>query len=145
MNAFHAGPGKKFPKPEIRITADRQQVRFSHIGLWRDVYYLNRGTERRDQFNHTGLPWASPKFSANVMNLGPDQYFVLGDNSMISGDARTWGDPINLPGEALDVPSGIVPGRFLLGKAFFVLAGGIPADRVSAGAGAELWKMRFIH
>ena len=61
-----------------------------------------------------------------------DEYFVLGDNSQISGDARYWDIPINLDAESLHLESGRVPGRFLLGKAFFVYwpAGYRPTEKI---------------
>jgi hypothetical protein len=52
------------------------------------------------------------------MHLGPKEYFVLGDNSQMSLDARSWAEDINLAD--LHVESGRVPDRFMLGKAFFV-------------------------
>jgi signal peptidase I len=146
MQNFREGPGKKLPKPQIRISAERQTARVSHLSLWRDIYYINRG-ERRDQSNRSRTAWASPdRFPENVMNLGADEYFVLGDNSLISGDARTWDDAINLPEERLQVESGRVPGRFLLGKAFFVYwpAGYRPIESAPALA-PNFGDMRFIH
>jgi signal peptidase I len=69
----------------------------------------------------SGILWATPRdFPNQVQQLGPDEYFVMGDNSLVSYDARCWDDPIKLPGEDLVLDAGRVPGRFLLGKAFFV-------------------------
>ena len=97
------------PKPEVRITAAEQACALSHVSLWRDVYYTN-GPEM-------AIRWARP---GKPITLGADEYFVLGDNTVISKDARYWTDPVNLPGEDLTAQAGVVPGRFLLGKAFFV-------------------------
>ena len=90
--------------------------------------------------------WASPNnFPDNVIHLGPGEYFVLGDNSLASLDARMWSDDIELAD--LYVESGRVPDRFMLGKAFFVYwpAGykPIPADRVPAIT-PNFGDMRFI-
>ena len=70
----------------------------------------------------------------------------MGDNSPISGDARYWTDPIHLPAEQLDVEAGRVPGRFLLGKAFFVYwpAGYRPIDAAPALV-PNFGDMRIIH
>jgi hypothetical protein len=80
------------------------------------------------------------------MHLGKDEYFVLGDNSLISGDARYWSRPIELPFEELSVEPGRVPGRFMLGKAFFVYW---PAGYRLAGSNVNIvpdfGDMRFIH
>jgi len=103
--------------PGVEITAERQVSSISHVGLWRDIYYLNRG-QRADS---STTIWASPlDFPENVINLGPTDYFVLGDNSLMSLDARMWNEPIHLEREDLDVEAGRVPDRFMLGKAFFV-------------------------
>ena len=70
---------------------------------------------------------------------------MTGDNSPSSYDARYWRHPVHLPGEDLDVKSGRVPGRFLLGRAFFVYwpAGFRPAP-VLPGIVPNFGDMRFI-
>ncbi|HEY8666361.1 MAG TPA: S26 family signal peptidase, partial [Tepidisphaeraceae bacterium] len=129
-----------FPRPTVEIEAEREQCSISHLRLWRDVYYRNR--EQRQS-----LQWAIPEnFPEHLAILGDDEYFVMGDNSVISGDARYWGTPIKLPHEQLDVQSGRVPGRFLLGKAFFVYwpAGYRPTENAPALT-PNFAEMRFIH
>ncbi len=76
-----------------------------------------------------------------------NEYFVLGDNSLVSGDARYWRVPIRLPGEALQVEAGRVPERFVLGKAFFVYwpAGYRPFSPNLPGIIPNFGDMRFIH
>ncbi len=126
------------PLPRARITAANQQAIVSHVSLLRDIYYTNRGA---------GLRWAIPTdFPRLVVSLGPDEYFVLGDNSNLSSDARYWSDPINLPGENLFVESGRVPGRFMLGKAFFVYwpAGYSPFSESPVSFIPNFGKMRLI-
>ncbi len=98
------------PLPTVTIRADDQQSRISHLSLWRDVYYYNRN-----------VSWATPQsFPTKTQQLGDDEYFTMGDNSQLSWDARCWYDGVHLPAERLDVQAGRVPGRFLLGKAFYV-------------------------
>jgi hypothetical protein len=82
------------------------------------------------------------------MVLGPDEFFVLGDNSQVSLDARYWTDPIKLPHEMLDVEDGRVPRRFMLGKAFFVYwpAGYRPVNVTGVPSLIpDFGDMRFIH
>ena len=96
--------------PEARIEAENQTCTLDHISLYRDVYYTNRGFGGL----HTGTP-------DNPVTLAKGEYFVLGDNSAISKDARFWDSPIDLPHEGLyDMPEGRVPEQFMLGKAVFV-------------------------
>jgi signal peptidase I len=132
IEEFHAYG--KAPAPRIEITASHQQSKISHLSLWRDVYYYNRDQNVRR---------ATPD---DPVTLGKDEYFTMGDNSILSYDARCWPTGVHLPAEDLDVDAGRVPGRFLLGKAFYVYwpAGylanpSLPAFVPNFGA------MRFIH
>jgi hypothetical protein len=132
---------RKAPKAGVQIVAQQQACDLSHVSLWRDIYYLN------DRSGGQPLKHATPlNFPRNVMRLGPDEFFVLGDNSKVSLDARYWDDPINLPREGLNVQSGCVPRQFMLGKAFFVYwpAGYRPINSAPALA-PNFGDMRFIH
>jgi hypothetical protein len=100
---------RPFKVPLVRIAAENQSAHFEHLTLARDVYYLS--------FHHGQQFWATTE---KVSHLKQGEYFVMGDNSFISGDARYWQDPIVLPHEGLNVESGRVPEQFMLGKAFFV-------------------------
>lgn len=136
LHEFHARI--KPPAPRVQIIADHQTSQLSHISLWRDVYYYNYGN---------GVRWATPDdFPNRAQVLGPDEYFVMGDNSLVSYDARCWTEPIDLPGENLQADAGRVPGRFLLGKAFFVYwpAGYRPTTNLPAFI-PNFGDMRLIH
>jgi signal peptidase I len=139
--------GRRQPKPQISIHAERQDAILSHVSLWRDTYYLNRGQRRsvRDPYARNAL-WASPEnFPENLAKLGPDEFFVMGDNSFVSLDARYWDDAVSLPNEALNVRSGRVPRRFMLGKAFFVYwPAGFPPINSAPGIAPDFGDMRFI-
>lgn len=125
-------------RPRIEVTAERQSCRLEHVSLWRDLYYVNSRAHGR--IGHAASP-------DNIMVLGPDEYFVMGDNPWISSDARGWQNPVNLPGENLYAAPGRVPGRFLLGKAFFVYwpAGYRPPVGPQWGLIPNFGEMRFIH
>ena len=130
------------PIPRVEITAASQSAALSHISLWRDIYYINRQIP-----GGTGeLKWATPvNLPYAVMHLGEGEYFVLGDNSLISGDARYWHQEINLDADNLHVRPGRVPERFMLGRAFFVYwpAGYRPASRLP-GLAPNFGEMRYI-
>lgn len=129
------------PPPAVRITARQQRCSLGHISLWRDVYYINRDV---------GLSWGIPEdYPQHIARLGPDDYFVLGDNSVMSQDARYWQTPVYLPNEDLyDTLGGRVPRRFMLGKAFFVYwpAGYRPVPTLQMPVMVpNFGEMRFIH
>jgi hypothetical protein len=132
--------GQPMPLPGVQIAAANQKCSLSHVGLWRDVYYINRGVVR-----------ATPEdFPSHVVHLkhasGQDEYFCMGDNSFVSEDGRYWRSPVDLPGEDLTAPAGVVPERFLLGKAFFVYwPAGFRPTASAPGVIPNFGEMRFIH
>jgi signal peptidase I len=134
-------PQRHPPKGQVKIVGESQACTLSHVSLWRDIYYLN---DRSGQ----PLKHATPhNFPRNVMRLNADEFFVLGDNSKVSLDARYWEEPIDLPNEGLNhVQAGCVPRKFMLGKAFFVYwpAGYRPINSAPALA-PNFGDMRFIH
>jgi signal peptidase I len=107
--------GERQAPPSVAIEAERQRSAVSHVSLWRDVYYTTPSGTNGEW--HNSGPGGKP---SNSTRLGPDEYFVLGDNSAASSDARFWDKEVNLPEEDLRVRAGRVPGRFMLGRAFFV-------------------------
>jgi signal peptidase I len=81
------------PKPVSRpfaIAANRLAIAIERLRVLRDVYYTPPTDTRQ----------------ALSRQLGPDEYFVLGDNSPISVDSRSW-----MGGQT--VPSGSLVGRVL--------------------------------
>ena len=128
------------PKPKVRIGAESQVSALSHVSLWRDVYYTNYDHESYA----SDIKWGIP---SRPVKLGPGEYWVLGDNSLMSGDGRYWGLPVELPDEHLPyVQPGVVPERFMLGKAFFVYwPAGYRLTPSSPGIVPNFGDMRFIH
>src|SRR4030095_5086848 len=94
----------QFPPPGISLTAGGQVAGISHLSLWRDVYYtpgygFDSGEDRRHampgnpiRLHRPGEPFAKDVAEGTHEN----EYFVMGDNSVLSGDARQWTNPIDL-------------------------------------------------
>ena len=132
-----------FPTPSVSITAESQTCEVSHIGLWRDVYYTQK-TSQNNQI-HWASPEPSPNGNGGPIVLGDNEYFVMGDNSPMSYDARFWSDPIDLQDEDLHADAGRVPERFLMGKAFFVYwPAGFRPIKGAPGLIPNFGQMRFI-
>ena len=94
-------------KPEIRIDVGGA-CRLGHVKVFRDLYYT-QSSPGYPRHANAGEP----------LTLNADEFFAMGDNSFKSLDGRMW----NALYPALDdlgTREGIVPRRYLLGKAFFV-------------------------
>ena len=131
------------PPPTVSISAERQACEVSHVSLSRDVYYTPKLANNQQQL------WAGfepiPGGNGGPVVLGENEFFVMGDNSPMSYDARFWWEPVDLKDEDLHAEAGRVPERFMLGKAFFVYwpAGFRPAKGAPALV-PNVGQMRFI-
>lgn len=85
-----------------------------------------------------GRPAAATDETSTVM-LGPDHFFVLGDNSGRSLDGRLWGAPAPIAAEQVDPAPFVVPRDLLIGKAFVVY---FPAP---VEGFLDFGRLRFIH
>ena len=114
-------PLQPTPRP-VAIGSQGLGVQIGRVRLYRDVYYTQ-------PFGPDGR-WAT----VAPVQLGPDEYFVLGDNSPISSDSRSW-------------PGGpALPARLLLGKPLLVYS---PSRRVTIGGWhfhvPDPARIRYIH
>ena len=137
-------------RPAVSISAQGQVASINHLSLWRDGYYT-------PALGNAEVLHASPARPIHLHRAGEkdkngqvcdNEYFVLGDNSILSSDARVWTRDVQLrPTEDLYAQSGCVPERFLLGKAFFVYwpAGFRPFSSNMPGIIPNFGAMRFIH
>jgi hypothetical protein len=94
-------------KPELRVAVGGACT-LGHVKVFRDLYYTQ---------STPGYPRHAN--AEDPLTLGSDEFFAMGDNSYKSFDGRMW----NMLYPALDdlgTREGIVPRRYLLGKAFFV-------------------------
>jgi len=94
-------------KPEVRIRVGGA-AQLGHLKLFRDLYYTP---------SQPGAPRTAN--AGEPLTLGPDEFFALGDNSFMSLDGRMWNSVYSALDD-LGTREGIVPRRYLLGKAFFV-------------------------
>ncbi|MEM8875933.1 MAG: signal peptidase I [Planctomycetota bacterium] len=141
--------GEKPAKARLALTADGIDAELRHVKVWRDVYYLTGPSMIWGMPTADGAPdrpqglGVQPK---TPIVLGPDEFFTLGDNSLLSGDSRYWNNPVELKAEGLSVEPGRVPRRFILGKAFFVYwpAGHRPVENLPSIV-PNFGEMRFIH
>lgn len=85
-------PQAAAPRHPVRFGAAGLAVRLDSLALYRDVYYTRGGGR-----NGVDAPY----------RLDQDEYFVLGDNSPVSLDSRSW-------------PDAAVHRNLLLGKPFLV-------------------------
>ena len=75
----------------LKLGASSGDLEIQNVRINRDVYYRDAKGQ-----HGTSSPW----------QLGPDEYFMLGDNSPVSLDSRSWPHPA--------VPRRLVIGRPLL-------------------------------
>jgi signal peptidase I len=131
------------------IAARNASVNVSDLVLKRDIYYTQNPSQFdypmvwEDQFPHTSVdlfdflsdPSRFPSL-ANVgshdYEIGPDRFFMLGDNSPCSKDSRGW-ESGDARWDTLDRQKYEVPRPLLTGKAFFIYwPHGVPI-------GPDLW------
>jgi signal peptidase I len=107
---------ERYPSPQIRWEFGGGEFVLHRVGLQRDIHYQPANFQ-------TGPMNATParaSHPASAMFLGRDHFFVLGDNSPLSADARLWGGPDPWVAELVDPADGVVPRDLLIGRAFFV-------------------------
>lgn len=89
---YQAGESRRQQTCEpVQVGARDLDLQLRHLRLYRDVHYTAKHATGR----------------ADVAQLGPDEFFMLGDNSPVSVDSRAWESPA-------------IPRELLIGKPFFV-------------------------
>ncbi len=127
----------QFGQEDPRISVHVQGTcSLRHLILMRDIYYTQMKID--DTLPGTGT-------MNNPITLKKGQYFVLGDNSNDSDDSRAW-DTVEPLWRKLHLPLGVVPQRFLIGRAFMVYwpAGFRPLRSINWAFIPNVGKMRFI-
>ena len=127
-------PYENFPA----VALDGQGGAFSlkHLILYRDIHYTD----------YIGSEMPGRATAHNPLDrLGPDEFFVLGDNSPSSNDSRFWNGP-GIGNGSKRYREGIVPRDYLIGRAFFVYwpGGFLPNQHFKIACIPNVGQMRFI-
>ncbi|HEY1066796.1 MAG TPA: signal peptidase I [Pirellulales bacterium] len=79
----------------LAIGAQGPAVDVHELQVWRDVYYT-------DPYRRAGRPRGAVAWGVDApYQLGPDEYFMLGDNSRYSEDSRLWPEGPGVPRSAM--------------------------------------------
>ncbi len=124
-------------RPSVRWDFTGSSLTLHRVALARDIYY------EAARFLRGGWGPALATHPRNLASLGPDQFFVLGDNSPSSKDGRLWDQVDPWVATEIDDTIGVVPRKLILGKAFFVY---FPAPYRAFGSVPipDFGRMRFI-
>ncbi len=136
LEPLDAGERKTDIEPKVVIVGSGK-LTLSHVAIFRDTHYTaGRSVNGEDGHASEGHPFV----------LQDDEFFVLGDNSPNSLDARWWESP-GTANNGLYYRPGIVPRDYLVGKALFVYwpSGFKPFARFPIAVIPNVGKMRFIY
>lgn len=131
-----AGPRRTKIKPQVKIFG-AGKLELLHIAIFRDIHYTSRNPQLNDRGRAT---------EGNPLQLGEDEFFVLGDNSPRSEDGRWWSRK-GRGNNGKKYRYGVVPREYLVGKALFVYwpAGFRPFARSRYAVVPNIGEMRFIY
>lgn len=122
-------------KPSLSWTFRGSALTMHRVGLDRDLYYepIQNSRDGTALATHPSKP----------AKLGPEHFFVLGDNSPSSKDGRLWTSVDDAVRLQIDDAIGVVHRKLMLGKAFFVY---FPAPHLLGGRIPipDFGHMRFI-
>ncbi len=116
-------------EPILRFSFRGSPLSLHRVRLDRDLYYRADSVTAQTLRNPTSPGFQdlvapnTPAFGTHPAKpavLGPDHYFMLGDNSPASSDSRLWGNPHPLVAQQVDGSPFVVHRKLLLGKAWVV-------------------------
>ncbi len=116
--------------PELRWHFNGSQVTLHRVRVDRDLYYRSNtlgGLGEKERPTAEGyediVAIGQPAYGThpdNLAVLGPDHFFMLGDNSQASLDSRLWKNPHPVVAHQIDDAPFVVHRKLLLGKAWVV-------------------------
>ncbi len=106
-----------YSKPRVSWTFRGGGLRMHRVGLDRDLFYQPGQYGMGPLAGNPSLA-TSPR-PESLLELSPDEFFVLGDNSPQSRDGRLW-DTVDPWAALVDPKVGVVHRDLMIGKAFFV-------------------------
>ncbi|HEX42450.1 MAG TPA: signal peptidase I [Phycisphaerales bacterium] len=137
LSADAAGPRRPSIRPRAEILG-AGRLTLLHVAIFRDIHYTGS--------KYGSGPDGGRAIEGEPFTLEADQFFVLGDNSPNSEDARWWSEP-GLANRGQTYRMGVVPRDYLVGKALFVYwPGGFkPFPSARFAAVPNVGQMRFIY
>lgn len=150
VEQYARDPQAQMPTPpQVTWSFRGSPVEMRRLSLDRDLYYRPGRLSTNDQFRANG-PYIEGLAAATdpsaPLRLGPDHFFMLGDNSPASRDGRMWGRPHQLVAIQLeDETPFVVHRRLLLGKAWAVyFPAPLPMQPGGRAFVPDLGRLRFI-
>lgn len=117
-------------QPALKWHFEGSPVTLHRVQLDRDLYYRPDHLKNNAGANTTPISQNAelvrpntPAFGTHpdkLAELGPDHFFMCGDNSAASLDSRLWGNPAPLVATQIDPAPFVVNRKLLLGKAWVV-------------------------
>jgi signal peptidase I len=140
--------------PQLRWKFSGSPVAIHRVRVGRDLYFRPDRLSAQATTNVTRGGFeelvrpGTPAFGTHPSKpavLGPDQYFMLGDNSPASSDSRLWGYPHPYVAEQVDPSPFVVDRKLLLGKAWVVyFPAPYPVMDNGKGLVPDFGNLRFI-
>ena len=142
-------------RPMLTWTLAGGSAALSNMTVERDLFYRGGMLGPQSMASQPSEEWAdlvslhAPGAATHpdaLVTLGPDHFFVLGDNSGRSLDSRLWGAPAPIAAAQVDDTPFVVPRELLIGKAFSVyLPSMLPAWEGGPTIIPDFGRWRFIH
>jgi signal peptidase I len=139
---------------QVRWSFSGSPVTLHEVRVDRDLYYRADTLTAQAVRNPTGpgheaaVRPQTPAFGTHPDKpavLGPDHFFMLGDNSAASSDSRLWGNPHPLVAVQIDDSPFLVHRKLLLGKAWVVYFPALyPLSEDGRGVIPDFGRLRFI-